>query len=254
MKLSVKYRLLAFLFFITAFMPAAAYNSPRRSRLPFAVGEKLTFSVRWGVIRAGVATLEVRENFKLAGRDTFRIVHTARSARFFDPFYRVRNRIESYIDARELYSVRYERTIREGGYSKDGLIIYDQEYGRAYEDGHMFEITEGVQDVISSFYFLRTMELEDGKIYEFDVGSDKTVWPLEVEVIGRERITVPAGTFNTILVQPRILEGEGIFKHEGDIFLWLTDDERRIPVMGRSEIIVGAVTILLTDKKLPRLR
>ncbi len=254
MKLSNKYRIFIFLFFLSISLPAAAQNSSRRARLPFAVGEKLTFSVRWGIIRAGVATLEVRENFNLAGRNTFRIVHTARSARFFDPFYRVRNRIESYIDAQELYSVRYERTIREGGYSKDGLIIYDQEYGRAYEDGEMFEITKGVQDVISSFYFLRTMGLETGETYEFDVGSDKTVWPLEVEVIGRERVTVPAGTFDTIIVKPRIREGEGIFKHEGEILLWLTDDERRIPVLARSEIMVGSVSIHLTEKKLPRLR
>ncbi len=226
----------------------------RRPSMPWGVGERLEFSIRWGVIRAGVGTLEVRDSLSLGGRETFRIVHTARSARFFDPFYRVRNRAESFIDSEFLHTVRFERIIREGSYSKDSVIIYDHEYGAAYEDGERFEISPGVHDVLSAFYYLRTMDLEVGESYEFEVGSDKKIWPLKVEVTGREKIRVPAGEFNALVVEPRLEEDEGIFKQEDDVRIWVSDDERKIPLLIRSSIKVGSVSVYLVDMKLPRLK
>ncbi|MGM0568808.1 MAG: DUF3108 domain-containing protein [Elusimicrobiota bacterium] len=245
----MKSKLILSLFFVL--FSSAVLNSGEDFSLPWEVGEKLVFSVRWGVIRAGEATLEVREILNLGGREVFRFVHTARSARFFDPFYKVRNRVESFVDTRKLQSIRYERIIREGSYSRDSVIIYDHDYGVAYEDGERFEITEGIQDVLSSFYYMRTKKLEPGEVYRFDIGSSKKIWPLKINVKRREKIKVPAGRFDTVVVEPELMEEEGIFKHEGKIEIWLTDDERKIPVLIRSSIKIGTVSVVLTEKKLP---
>jgi len=237
------------LFFMTA-VSAALINSKEPSA-PWGVGEKLTFSIRWGIITCGYAHMEVKEQVRLADKEAYRIVTTARSAAFFDPFYKVRDRIESYIDASLMRTMRYEKVQREGSYKKDITIIYDHEHGVAYENGHKFEITESVQDVLSALYYLRTKELEVGKKFEFDVGTGKKNWPMEVEVIRKERIKVPAGEFDTFMVIPRLRE-EGIFKAKGELWVWLTDDERKYPVKMQSKIEIGSISALLIKKKLSK--
>ena len=215
--------------------------------LPWRVGENLTFAIKWGIIICGYATMNIREKIRLGDRDTYRIVVIARSAPFFDPFYKVRNRIESYIDGENLYTVRYEKKIREGRYKKDTVIIYDHENRVACENGYKFEITEGIQDVLSSLYYLRTKELKVGASYEFDVGTSKKTWPLVVNVIKKEEITTPLGKFKTLLVKPKLRE-KGIFRAKGDLKVWLTDDEKKIPVKMRSKIDIGSITAILIEK------
>ncbi len=248
------YRKILFLL-LSLLLAAPAAGGPARTRnMPWEVGEKLTFAVRWGFITGGHAHMEVREKIKLDGRDTYRIVTQARSAPYFDPFYKVRDLVESYIDAQHLHSVRYEQDLNEGNFSRQLAIIYDHESGYAYENGERFEITENIQDVLSSFYFLRTKELEVGGRYTFDVGTSREVWPLEVTVEGRERIRVPAGRFDTLIVVPEIREEDGIFrKARGSLKIWVTDDERRIPVLMRCRIPIGSISAVLIEKELPGL-
>lgn len=236
-------------FLIIVFLSSLLYAE--KILFPWGVGEKLTFSIRWGIITCGYAHMEVKEVVRLGGRDTYRIVTTARSAQFFDPFFKVRDRIESYVDSEKLYTVRYEQSNREGSYKKDTTIIYDHIHKVAYENKYKFDITEGVQDVLSSLYYLRTKKLKVGKKFEFDVGTGKKNWPLEVEVIGKEKIKVPAGEFETFVVVPKLRE-EGIFKAKGDLKVWLTDDERKFPVKMRSKIEIGSITAVLIKKKLTK--
>ncbi len=230
---------------------SAAFLHAKKKHFPWKVGERLTFSIRWGVITCGYAHMEVREKIKLGGRDTYRIVTTVRSAQFFDPFYKVRDRIESYMDVEGLYTVRYEQSNREGKYKKDLTIIYDHKHKVAYENDFKFEITEGIQDVLSSLYFLRTKKLKVGEKYEFDVGTGKKTWPLVVEIMRKEKVSVPAGNFMTYVVVPRLRE-EGIFKAKGELEVWLTDDKRKMPVQMRSKIEIGSITAVLIKKKLKK--
>ncbi|NLB34698.1 MAG: DUF3108 domain-containing protein [Elusimicrobia bacterium] len=231
-----------------------AAEDRRPSKMPWGVGEKLTFAIKWGFITGGYAHLEIAEEIELAGRDTYRIVSQARSAAFFDPFYKVRDTIESYMDSADLHTVRYEQDINEGSYSKNSVIIYDHDKGYAYENDYRFEVPRHVQDVLSSLYYLRTKELEPGKTYEFDVGTGKENWPLVVKIKGRERIKVSAGKFDTILVEPEIREEEGIFKQaKGTLRIWLTDDERKMPVLMKSKIPIGHISAVLQETSLPGL-
>ncbi|MFC2061889.1 DUF3108 domain-containing protein, partial [Elusimicrobiota bacterium] len=135
-------RIIAVLFILLVFCNA---NIPAEEKvsMPWDVGEKLTFSIRWGMITCGYSHMDVAEKINLGGRETFRIVVLARSAPFFDPFYKVRDRIESYIDAEELHTVRYQKKQREGGYRKEVTIIYDHNHGAAYENGKKFEVPYG---------------------------------------------------------------------------------------------------------------
>lgn len=227
--------------------------SAKSTVFPWGVGEHLTFSIRWQVITCGYAHMEVKELITLAGNETYRIVTTARSASFFDPFFKVRDRAESYIDKKKLHTVRYEQSNREGSYKKDLTIIYDHEHLVAYENDYKFEITKGVQDVLSALYYLRTKDIEVGKKFEFDVGTGKNNWPLVIEVLRKEKVRVPAGKFKTFVVMPKLRE-EGLFKAKGDLEVWITADKRKMPVKMRSKIEIGAITAVLIEKKLPKLK
>jgi hypothetical protein len=82
------------------------------------------------------------------------------------------------------------------------------------------------------------------KVHLQNFYKDK-VHELDVKFRGRETIEVPAGKFDCIIIEPLVKEG-GLFKHDGDIIIWLTDDDLKMPVKVRTKIIIGHVEILLS--------
>jgi hypothetical protein len=215
------------------------------------VGEKLTFSVRWKFIRAGEATLEIVDIEEVDGRPCYHVVSRAKSNGFFDRIYRVRDTVQSWMDIDFLYSRRFEKRLREGGYRRDQRIIMDHDTRRAsYQNGKVFEFAPGAHDVLSAFYYVRTLNLEPGLEFWLESHADRKNYPLKVVVHGRERIKVPAGTFDCLVVEP-MLRTPGLFKHKGKLTIWLTDDERRIPVQMQSKIPVGSISVVMTDYERP---
>ena len=216
---------------------------------PFRPGESLKFSVQYGIVHAGTAWLEVPSMREWRGRPAFNLVARAESNRFFDAFYKVRNRIESTWDARGRFSWRYTENRREGGYRYHGEIQFDPQRGEAlYDNGQTYPIPPGVQDALSSFYYTRYQALPIGGSIVFDYHASKKSIPLQVKVIGRERVQVPAGTFDCIAIEPTLKAG-GIFKNNGRLVIWITNDQRRMPVLMRSKLSIGSISVMLVDAK-----
>jgi hypothetical protein len=216
------------------------------------VGEKLTFSVRYGLLRAGEAVLEVVGIEEIDGRPCYHVVSTAKSNSVFDKIYKVRDRVETWMDADFLYSRRFQKTLREGSYRRDQNIEMDQEHRLArYNDGRVVEFEHGAHDVLSAFYYIRTQELVSDREIWLESHADRKNYPLRVRVHGRERVETPAGTFDCLVVEP-MLRTPGLFKHEGKLTIWLTDDERRIPVLMKSKIPVGSISVIMTEFARPR--
>ncbi len=216
---------------------------------PFRTGESLKFSVQYGIIHAGTAWLEVPSMREWHGRPAYNLVARAESSRFFDAFYKVRNRIESTWDARGRFSWRYAENRREGGYRYHGEVRFDPEHGEAiYDNGQTFPIPPGVQDALSSFYYTRFQALPIGGSIVFDYHASRKSVPLQVRVLGRERVQVPAGTFDCVAIEPTLKAG-GIFKNNGRLVIWITDDERRMPVLMRSKLTIGSISVMLVDAK-----
>ncbi len=215
------------------------------------VGEKLTFSIRYGVIRAGEATMQIAAIEDAYGHPSYHVVTTAKSNSFFDTVYKVRDRVESWMDKDYLFSRRFRKQLREGSYRATQDIEMDQTLRMArYQDGRVFEFLAGAHDVLSAFYYVRTLELEPGKEHWLEMHADRKNYPLKVNVHGRERVDTPAGKFDTIVVEP-MLRTPGLFKQEGSLTIWLTDDERRMPVLMKSKISVGSISVVLTDYERP---
>ena len=216
---------------------------------PFRAGESLRFSVQYGGISAGSAYLEVPQVTEWKGSQVFTLVARAESNSFVSRFYKVRNRIESVWDKHGRFSWRYTENRREGGNKYKNQILFDHERHEAhYHNGQTYPIPPHVQDALSSFYYTRYQALPIGGSVVFDYHASRKSQPLEVRVLGREKISTPAGVFNCVAIEP-ILKAGGIFKAKGRLVIWLTDDERRMPVMMKSKVAIGSISVVLTEAK-----
>jgi hypothetical protein len=212
--------------------------------VPFGAGEKLVFSVQYGLVTAGEATLEVRNLAAIGGKPAYRIVSDARTNDFFSKFFTVRDRYESYMDTTSLYSVRYEKHVREGKFKRDEAVDFDQIAHRAVYKDKTVPIPPRTQDVLSAMYYVRTLPLEVGQSIAIANHTDGKNYPLVVKVLGREHVKVDAGEFDCIIVEP-ILRGPGVFTQQGRLTVWLTDDRRRMPVLMKSKVAIGHVAAIL---------
>lgn len=217
-----------------------------------AFPEKLIFDMAWGMIGVGQATLEVEDLVEFNGRAAYHIVSRALSNHFCDGFYKVRDINESWMDAETLTSLGYSKRLREGHFFRDEWIL--NQNGKwvgkwAGRDGNFSVATGtapiGVQDILSSMYFLRNKTLTPGTDIVLDVNTRQN-WPLVIRVIKKERVKTPAGRFDAFLVEPA-LRHEGIFVQKGNrLQLWLTDDPKHVPVMMKVEVFFGSITARLS--------
>ena len=208
----------------------------------FEVGEKLTFIIRYGIIVAGSATMGIPEIIDVNGKQAYKIVTKARSGSFFSAFFKVRDNVESLMDKDGLFSWGFKKQLREGRYRSKRSVVYDQINGWAINNKNdSLQIPPCVQDILTSFYYIRTMDIAVGNSKYIDNHADNKLYPLEIKVHKKERIKVKAGTFDCIVVEP-IIRASGLFKHKGRLLIWLTDDERRIPVQMKSKVIIGYIT------------
>ena len=216
----------------------------------FPIPERLEFEISYTGITAGRAVQEVTQ----VGNE-IHIVSTARSASWLKIFFPVDDRIESVLipssQGHQLGVPRlYRERIREGGtrFQKDAL--FDQQKLEVTTKD-LLKKTENTQkisaqtyDTLSSFFFFRTIELQVGKSSFIDIFDCKKLWNTEVQVLRREEIRTPLGRFKTVVIKP-ILKSEGIFARTGDMLIWLTDDERRIPLLMKSKVKIGSITATL---------
>jgi hypothetical protein len=225
----------------------------------FLKDENLSYVVKWGVITAGYSTLAVKGTDVINGRPAYHIYSEAQSGGVVSPFYKVQDHNESWLDQTALVSVRYEKRINEGHYRIEETTTIDQPHQRFHLQSFRFDkniyeeksgdLPPNILDVLGSLYYVRLLPLEVGKSYTMDALSGDKVYPLEVIVKKRERIKVPAGTFETFRVEP-FLRAPGIFVAKGKkLEVWLTADDHHTPVRMRSEIFIGHVSAELVPAK-----
>jgi hypothetical protein len=221
-------------------------NSPNYA---FDTGEQLTYRIHYGIIDAGTATLKVEESKdKYSGRDAYKIIGTGQSTGAFDWFFKVRDYYETHIDKQGMFPVRFRRYCDEGGYiiQQDYTFLPDR---RAFRNvkGENYKSPEFVQDMLSSYYYARTLDYSKartGDIFTITALVDDEIVPLKMKYIGKETITIDAGTFRCLKFVPVVQKGR-VFKNEQDLKVWITDDLNHIPVLAEAEILVGSIKMEL---------
>lgn len=219
----------------------------------FTIPEKLVFDLTWTGVKAGTATLEIVND-----KEQTKIISTARSADWVSVFYKVDDRIESLLKKTRNVSMiglpeNYRVKLREGRHRRDKEVIFDHAKRRATFIDHLgaekktFTIGENTLDPLSSFYYIRTMKYEVGKSVYVDIFDSKKLWIVEVQALRKEKIKTELGEFDTVVIKP-LMKSEGIFNRKGDMYIWLTDDLKRIPVKMQTKVAVGSVTATLVGR------
>ena len=217
---------------------------------PFPDRERLSYVISWMGLNVGRGVLEITPNVPFENRKVLRVVSTARSNRFLSFFYKVRDRVESLIDSSDLYSYQIIFDQKRSTRKRYKKISFDHDNHIATlfykENTTEYSIPPMVHDSLSSLYFLRMVpDLTVGSSVFIDVHASKKNWKLEIQIISREVLKTVLGKIPTIKVKA-IVRFEGVLWDKGDLNIWLTDDERRIPVKMKGKIALGSITATLS--------
>jgi len=212
-------------------------------------GEWFKFRIHYGFINAGYATLEVKEAIK----DNKNIYHaigkgyTVGMSRFF---FKVDDNYESYFDKVTNKPFQYVRKIDEGGYTKNQEGFFNQEKNKVLVKDYKnktektFSVTENVQDIVSTFYFLRNHpnidKLKVGESIVVDMFFDDEVYKFKLKFIGKEDLKTKFGTAPTMIFRPIVQSGR-VFKEEESLTVWISDDENKIPLRIKANLAVGSI-------------
>ncbi len=237
----------------STFLEGLAY-SPAPDSLPFGVGERLRYHMDFSFMRAGLSEMRIIAVDTTCGQPAFHFRSRVRSTRGVDIIYKVRDIVESWFDVDSLYSLRYERNIREGNYRSKKYFDFDHETGwvsisNEHGPKGVTPFQPFTHNIISALYWVRTQELIEGQDLTLPLHDIDVQYDVAIRVYGIEEVEVGAGTFRCWKIEP-VVESEGLFKAAGRLWIWITDDERRLPVMMRSEIPVGSVVGRLEEYRL----
>jgi hypothetical protein len=170
----------------------------------------------------------------------------AKSSSSFAFIFKVRDAILSIVNRSDFSTVRYEKHLNERGRKKDDTTTIDERRRtatrrRPNHDTEEILVPKPVFDPLSLVHHLRTLDLRPGNVHRFTVFADGKVYTLAANVARTETIGTPAGTFHTVVVEPKMVAG-GLFRDEGSLTIWYSDDARHIPVRIRSDLRVGSIT------------
>ena len=201
------------------------------------------FNVNYGYVTAGEAVLAIPAEDTVAGHRCFRVEFLVSSLPSFSWIYKVEDRYLTFIDMQTIAPWRFEQHVREGHYQRDYVAQFDQVKHVAVTAKGSYEVPPYVHDILSAFYYVRTVDLSGMKVGDAMTMSNfygEKDYELAVKFLGRQDLEVAAGTFHTVVVEPLVKEG-GLFKSEGRIVVWLTDDERRMPIRVNAKVLIGSI-------------
>jgi hypothetical protein len=227
--------------------PAAA---PPHPDYPFAVGEKLSYSAKLGMLTLGSATLEVVSLDTVRGVESFRLRFRLKGK---NAFYSLDDVLESWVGTSDLISRRFVQDFVENDKPKHRLyeIFPDSGYFRQQgRDTTLATPTEPLDDA-GFFYFVRVTPLQVGRKYSYDRYFRKEKNPVRIEVLKREKLELPDGSKVQCLVLHPVIDTKGLFSKRSETRIWLTDDARRLPVQVRTKFPFGTITLRLKDTVLP---
>lgn len=230
-------------------LPPILHGSP----VPFAPGERFVYDVQLNETTVGKAVMRVEEKTTFQGREVYHLISEMKSNRFFSLFVPINDRIESYMDVKGLYSHRIEIRKERRKKTEEKVVTFDQIGHRAVQwkndEEEIFEIPPHVQDALSSLYFFRAQRLpEAGESSNIDIHESEKNGKLEIRSLYKERVTTPAGTFDAVKVQTDLPQ-KGFLSSKGSIFIWFTDDEKRVPVRMQTQSKRGLITLLLSSQR-----
>ena len=222
----------------------------------FKVGEKLQYKMSYsGFLRAGTATLEIKEA-AINNKKVFHAVGKGWTTGMIKWFFKVEDKYQTYFDKDSVKPYLFKRKIDEGGYKIHRNINFNHDKNEAViKDFRKKKTTikpiDNVQDMLSSFYFLRAIDFKDlkkGDEFELKMFLDFKTYNFKLKFLGRETLRSSFGTVNTLIFRPLVQSGR-IFKAEESVKIWVTDDRNKVPVKLKADLAVGSLRAELEEYK-----
>lgn len=248
-----KFRLIipVLILFAMSFTTAPAYGPADFCGIKnkaFSGGEKVTMKVYYSTLGAYIAAGEASFTTKIErfnGKPTYHAVGEGKTYPFFDNFFRVRDRYESYIDTATLLPLKFLRNVDENGHKIYNNVTFNQNAKTATSTNGVFKLTDCVQDVVSAVYYARNIDFKKYKIGDkipFDMYLDDEVYHLYIRYLGKEVVKTRYGKFSAIKIRPLLLKGT-IFTGGETMSAWLSDDPNHLLLRVESSIAVGKIVV-----------
>jgi len=234
---------ITFLLFVSLTVFAQQANSK-----PYKDGEWLQYKMSYsGFLKAGTATLELKET-ELNGKKVFHAKGFGKTSSVIGWFFKVRDTYESYFDAESTKPYLFKRDVYEGGHTitRDTKFDYAKNLATVEDYKHKtvkeFEIGD-VQDMISSFYYLRntnTDTLKVGQELDLDMFFDSKTFPFKLKFLGKEVLRTRFGKIRTLKFRPLVQAGR-VFKESESVTIWVTADANKVPIKLKASLAVGSL-------------
>ncbi len=214
----------------------------------YQTGETITFKVYYTL--AGVYVAAGEANFvvtleKLINKPVYHIVGDGKTYNFYDNFFKVRDKYESFVDTGSLQPLKFIRNVYEGGYKKYENVTFNHITNTAVTNDGVFKVPSCVQDVVSAIYYSRNIDFnkyKPGDKIPFSMFLDNETYDLYMRYLGKETIKTKYGKFKAIKFKPLLIKGT-IFEGGEKMTVWVSDDGNKIPVRVESPISVGNIKV-----------
>lgn len=239
---------------------SAAYVIPNRrpAKDPLWPGEVAVYEVTYFGVRAGTFTVKILPYKEINGRTVYHFSAHAQTSGVFNLFYSIDDKIDSYMDYEGLFSHRFHLILKETKQNRDALELHDSEKKETFywnrwdhkergysESKETFPMERFPQDSFSSLFYLRTLDMGEGKVHTWPVISEGRGWEMVATVLRRERMEMPKrGMVQSVVVAPQT-KFNGVLKQQQDSFIWMTDDDRRHVLRLEAKVKVGTVVATL---------
>lgn len=243
-----------FILFITLTISLFGY-----AQSAFQDGEYFKFQISYGFINAGIATLNLKET-TYNGKKVYHAKGYGYTTGVTKRLFRVEDDYQSYFDVKTGKPYRYIRKIDEGGYTKNEEGFFQYESNRVHVKNHKHKTekyvsisnSNNIQDIVSSFYYLRNHNkidnLKTGETIEIDMFFDEEVYKFRLKLLGKEEIKTKFGKVKTLKFRPYVQAGR-VFKEEESLTIWVSDDANKIPLKVQASLFVGSLKAELVDYK-----
>ena len=254
-----------FSLFVATFLAGDRAKNNYRSidNTSFKKGEVLRYKVHYGFINAATAQMTISPDiYDIHNRKCYKIEVIGRSVGMFDLFLRIRDTWGTYLDTASIITHKFYRKIEEGKYRKHEIVDFDHPNKLArvrtfhnkkkqWRPEETFKIPENVQDLVSGYYYLRTIDfsnLKEGDLVKIDAFFDDELYDFTIRFIGREVLKTKLGKIRSLVMAP-VMPENSLFDGENSIQVWLSDDINKVPLKIKAEMFVGAIEIDITDFK-----
>ncbi len=213
---------------------------------PFKPGEQLKYTARFNVLPVGEAVLTVVKREQLDDITAYHINYQARTGEVADRIFKIRDKIDIWFDDQQMFTYRVEKNINEGRYHRKVTTIINYRDSIAVTGKDTVAITKPVRDPYSLFYYLRSQPLKIGNTLQLVTFDNNKQTDFQLTVIEKQQVNVPAGKYSCLVVKP-FRSQRALFKNQGDIEVWLSDDKRRLPVKINIKLKYGSLILKLKE-------